>query len=98
MQRHSERARRRQAQAHVLEAQSRREAEVEAARQHRARPLVLRGAVRPLEALSTSIMRAGSSPARAPIAMPSAVIAMAQAPSRLLTSFMHWPAPGFVPR
>ncbi len=53
--------------------------------------------LRPLDTFSTSIMRAGSSPALLPIAMPSAVIAIAQAPSRLLTSFMVWPAPARAP-
>ncbi len=51
----------------------------------------------PVETFSTSIISWASSPARAPMAMPSAVTAMVAQEIRLLTSFMVWPAPGVAP-
>lgn len=51
----------------------------------------------PVPLFSTSIIRAGSSPALIPSAMPSAVTAIAVRLSRLLTSFIVCPAPGVAP-
>ncbi len=51
----------------------------------------------PVETFSTSIISLASRPARAPMAMPSAVTAMVAQEIRLLTSFMVWPAPGASP-
>jgi hypothetical protein len=53
--------------------------------------------LRPLPALMTSIMVAGSRPALTPNTTTSELAATAVADSRLLQSFMVWPIPGRSP-